>query len=325
MSLQIIRAGLLDTVQDRGRYGYAELGIPAGGAMDSLALSLANSLAGNDPGTAALECYFPAPRIRFLQDTRIALAGADFSPCINGQPVPMHTPILVRAGAELHFTKRIWGAWTCLAVGGGLALDAWLGSYSTNLVAAAGGWNGRALRDGDVLPLLKPEAGHDWSEGETHRCRQQYSNPAGFYPGDTPLRFCPGPEHDWMTPAAQQQLETERWRITTQSNRMGYRMDGAILEQQETADLLSAAVLPGTIQLLPDGRFIVLMADAQTTGGYPRIGQLIRADLPRLAQMVPGETFRLERVAPEAGREAMERQRQWLQRVYYGVKFNRSS
>lgn len=314
----MLKPGLLDSIQDRGRLGYAHLGINPSGAMDLAALTVANLLTGNDSGEAVLEMHFPAPALRFESDALLALVGADFDARLNGLPVPVHTPVLVAGGSVLEFQKPVSGARCYLAVAGGFDLIPWLGSCSTHLAVQAGGFKGRALQAGDVLPFCRKADLTSVLQGKSSLVLPWRANVAGLYSSGEALRFCPGPEYDFLSSESKKWLETARWKIARQSDRMGYRTEGLALNLTEPLELVSAAVVPGTLQLLPNGHFIILMADSQTTGGYPRIGHIIGADLPKLAQMGAGVAFALERVSLETAMEALYRQAEWLQRLAWG-------
>lgn len=296
MSLRVLKPGLLDTLQDQGRHGWAHRGINPGGAMDSVALAVANFLVGNQSNEAVLEIHFPAPRLTFESDALFALAGADFAARLDSRAVPAHTPVFASAGSILEFSKPASGVRCYLAIAGGFDVAPWLGSRSTHLAVQAGGFMGRALQSGDVLPFRRPA---DWSaalKGEKCRVLPWKANISGFYPAGNRLRFCPGPEYESLNTESKQLLEKARWKIGPKSNRMGYRAEGPALTLKDPLELASSGVVPGTIQLLPNGQFILLMADCQTTGGYPRIGHIISADLPGLAQMQPGDTFYLQSI-----------------------------
>lgn len=296
MSLRVLKPGLLDTLQDQGRHGWAHLGINPGGSMDTVAPAVANFLVDNQPNEAVLEMHFPAPRLKFESNALLAMAGADFAARLDGRAVPLHTPIAVSTGSILEFSKPVSGARCYLAIAGGFDVAPWLGSRSTHLAVQAGGFKGRALQSGDVLPFRRPA---DWSvvlKGGKCRIVPWRANVSGLYPPANLLRFCPGPEYELLNAASKQLLENARWKIAPQSDRMGYRTEGPALALEHPLELVSSGVVPGTVQLLPNGQFIILMADCQTTGGYPRIGHLISADLPGLAQMQPGDTFFLQSI-----------------------------
>ena len=312
MSLRILRPGLLTTVQDLGRFGYQQDGIIVSGAMDALALRVANLLVGNPETAAGLEITLLGPRIRFEADHLIALTGAHLSPTLNGQPMAGNRAVWVAAGAELAFGPAVAGCRAYLAVAGGVAVPPVLGSRSTYLRAGFGGHEGRALRAGDTLPVGTPSA-------VAGKLVQQLARPgagwaaASFTPGPVlcprpqyrpVLRAVRGPEYGQFTAASQQAFWTESFAITPAADRMGYRLQGPPLAWLAEPELLSSAVTFGTVQVPAGGQPIVLLADHQTTGGYPRIAQVISADFSALAQVRPGQQLRFQEV-PLAGAQAL--------------------
>jgi len=293
MSFSIIKPGLLDTIQDMGRLGFGNWGINAGGVMDRYAAEVANLLVGNCRQEAVLEIHFPGPQILFEQNTLISITGGDFSPMVIDEIVPCWQPIVVRKNTVLHFPSLVQGSRCYISVHGGFCIDKWLGSYSTNLKAAAGGWHGQALKKGDELPfkentiyfagLLKEESNFEilpWRVNTEKTYR--YPHEIGFVPG-----------HEWnaLSPTSQEAFLENNFLIHPSSDRMGYQLKGTPLATTEHSDLVSSAVSFGTIQLLPDGQLIVLMADHQTTGGYPRIAHVVSAHLPKLAQLRPSDSI----------------------------------
>ncbi|HET9506052.1 MAG TPA: biotin-dependent carboxyltransferase family protein [Hymenobacter sp.] len=307
MSLSILRTGLLTTVQDLGRPGYQHLGVVVGGALDALALRVANLLVGNAEGAAGLEITLLGPTIRFEADYLIALTGADLSPTLNGQPAPLHRPVAVRAGAVLAFGAARVGCRAYLAVAGGLAVPPVLGSRSTYLRAGLGGWHGRALHAGDELPvgalslgaqrlwqLLRPaDLPASWVTTRwlpsPALCPRPHAQPI--------IRAVRGPEYEQFGEASRQAFWRESFAITPAADRMGYRLQGPALTRDVPTELLSSAVTFGTVQVPPGGQPIVLLADAQTTGGYPRLAQVISADFGALAQARPGQALRFQAVS----------------------------
>ncbi|MFG6466082.1 biotin-dependent carboxyltransferase family protein [Roseateles sp. BYS87W] len=277
--IHLLRAGPLTTVQDAGRTAWRDRGISRCGMLDDLALAHANLLVGNAPGAAGLEFTLGTATLRFDAPTCIALCGTDAPGLLDGTPVRPYWRQPVHAGQTLTLAAPRDRMRTVLAVAGGIDTPPALGSRSTDLKAQFGGMGGRALRDGDRLPLGQP--------GRPTERRLGIAPPAW-----TPeVRVVPGPEYDEFTPAAHAAFWHTAWRLTPQSNRMGYRFDGPALERCTAHDLPSHGVLPGVIQVPPSGQPIVLLADAQTTGGYPKIGVVIAADLWKLAQLRLGGTL----------------------------------
>jgi len=286
MSLKIIKAGILDTIQDMGRYGYQHLGINPTGAMDKYAMQIANILVGNKPGEAAIELHFPASVFMFTQPALIALGGADFSASINGEPVPTLHCIIVQKNDLLQFHKPVNGARAYLAVRGGFVIDKWLHSYSTHLKAKTGGYKGGNLQKDDELqsqllfPLLP---------GQTDFIILPWQADTNWGDESKEIIVLPGNEWDWLTTEAKENFSIASFIITQQSDRMGYRLNNIPLHSTTNEEVVSSAVSFGTIQLLPDGGLIMLMADHQTTGGYPRVAHVISAHHSRLAQMKTGD------------------------------------
>lgn len=337
MSLKIFKAGILDTVQDIGRYGYQHLGINPGGAMDCYAAQIANLLVGNDPAEAVIEMHFPALTILFQNESIIALSGADFAPAINGEPIPLLHPVLVSKNSILQFQKIQSGNCCYLAFSGGMELNKWLNSFSTNLKAAAGGYLGRALQKDDTIPLKKdlaffPAVKHKdfkilpWKADEnflpfttvSHNENKEKSNAPGHEE-----RFFVIAGRDWntLTEKSKKILLTQPFQITASSDRMGYRMKGPSLNCTAKEEFLSSAVSFGTIQLLPDGQLIILMADHQTTGGYPMPAQVVTAHLSPLAQKRPGEMIRFELTDQQSAEKLLLQQHRHLRQLENACKF----
>jgi len=311
MSLQIIKAGIFDTVQDLGRYGHQHLGINPGGAMDRFSAQLANALLGKDLDKPVIECHYPASTILFQKSTIICFTGADFMPVINESTIPLHQPVIVPSNSVLQWKGLRQGARSYLSFLDDLALDSWLNSYSTNGMAGAGGHKGRNLLKGDIISFARKKLARDVSDKVTvlpwrYHDEGKPTNTIGFINGN---------EWIWLTANSQQQFLEEGFRITPASDRMGYRLEGKPLETSIREQLVSSAVSFGTIQLLPNGQLIVLMADHQTTGGYPRVGHVISAHLPKLAQKKAGDEIKFIPMAVEAAQEKWVQQQQYLTRL----------
>lgn len=323
-ALTVLKPGLLASVQDLGRHGHRQLGVCPGGALDPLGLTLANRLVGNPADAAGLELTLGGCALRFEQDTRIALAGDDFDAQLDDAPVHPLWSVPVRAGQTLRLgganrrpDKAGLRSW--LAVAGGIDVPLRLGSRSTDLKAGFGGLDGRALRKGDALglgPAALSEAQRACAPFGIRGPEAWEPPPASGAPsGTTVLRVLPGPEAHQFDDAMRAQFHAALWRITPQSNRMGSRLEGPALARRASGDMLSSAVIPGTVQVPPSGQPIILMGDAQTTGGYPRIAVVIRADLWKLAQAPLGG--RVQLVAADAAQAlaAWQAQRQHLARI----------
>ena len=285
MSLIIRKPGILSTIQDLGRSGYQNAGVNPGGVMDTAATSILNTVLGNQRSDAVLECHFPAPEIEFETDTVFAIGGADFDAELDRDRLNNWSSVFAGKGAVLKFRSRLSGTRTYIAVPGGFQVDEWLGSRSTNLTA---GFGGRRLVAGDRLEFRPQVELPSLRIGPS--VRPHYSR----FPT---VRILPGSESDFLTAISERDFLNEGFTLTNDCDRMGYRLSGKPLYMLDRSEMVSAAVTFGAIQLLPDGQLIVLMADHQTSGGYPRIGNVISADLPLLAQCGPGDGVSFEKVS----------------------------
>lgn len=288
MNIDVIKPGAMSTFQDLGRAGHQHLGIPVNGVMDERAHRIANARAGNPAACATLEITLMGPTLKFSQATVIAISGADLDAQVNGMSVPLDTAIAIMAGSELSFGKRRSGLRAYLAVRGGFAVDATMGSASTYTRGGYGGHAGRPLKKGDVLTT---HASGDLGAARL-RCGAAFADDVAL-PADAPLRMLAGREWLHFSEHARQTLVSTPYKVAPQSDRMGYRLEGEALTLDKPLEVPSEAVGFGTIQVPADGQPIVLMADRQTTGGYPKIGHICAVDLPRLAQKMPGEILRL--------------------------------
>jgi antagonist of KipI len=313
MSLRIVKPGICTSVQDMGRNGYRALGITPGGAMDVLAAALANYIAGNDEAEAVIEINFPAPVIVFEQPAIAAVAGADFSATLNGLPLVHCKPFFVQPGDVLAFEKKVWGAWAYIAVHGGIEAEKWLGSCATDTAAAAGGHKGRLLQKEDVLAYQKT-APLDTVSFSWQLAEKEWGQ---WYNNNNTIAVLPGNELALLPDDEQKKLFSASFAVAQQSNRMGYRLSGPPLQLKRPAELISSAVTKGTVQLLPSGECIVLMAGCQTTGGYPRMAHVTAAAMPAMAQAQrTAVNFRL--VSIEAAEESLFSMQQWLKQVKQG-------
>jgi biotin-dependent carboxylase-like uncharacterized protein len=322
--IEVLAPGLLTTVQDGGRMGHAALGVGCAGAMDTVALRLANILVGNVHNAAALEITLRGPRLRIHKDVLIAITGAECEVRCEGVDVPAWRPIALRAGAELSFGGMRRGARSYLAAAGGIDLEALLGSRSSDVNSALGH---APLAAGDALAI----GAHDATRTRAlhHALRPasaalaaatwQLDPKPWLDAGSQPLRIIPGSHFPQLDNAAQHALGTQSFRIDPASNRVGYRLDGPLLALREPLELISEGVVPGTIQLPPGGAPIVLMAEAPTTGGYPRIAHVIGVDLPRLAQRRPGDSVRFVETTLDAAQAAYLHREQSLRQIARSV------
>ncbi len=316
MPVKIIKQGIADSIQDLGRYGYQHMGINPGGVMDTIAASVANMLVGNDINAPVIECHFPAASFLFDQPALIAISGANFSPAINNKEIPVNTPLIIQKNSILSFTRGANEEARCyIAVAGGFTVPVWLNSYSTNTKAEAGGYHGRRLLKDDILPFSQDNyaAAIAASKGDCH-LPWQASATHIYLPGG-PIRFCEGKHYSQLNTASTETLSGSLFTITAMNDRMGYRLQGSPLQLQQSLEPISAGVTKGTMQLLPGGQLIVLMADHQTTGGYPVIGHVIEADIPRLARMKQGNAIQFQLTSLQEGEDLLYKQHQYLQQL----------
>lgn len=297
--LHLIEPGLLTTVQDRGRYGYQRYGVPVSGAMDEFALRMANVLVGNDQGAAALEITVQGPTIEFLAPTWIAITGADLSATLDERTVSLWQSVQVHAGSVLAFGDPRDGMRAYLAVRGGIDVPIVMGSRSTYLKGRFGGLQGRALRKGDRLSTLPP----DRSDFVPKRLPKNYTAP--LYGGSHRLRVITGPQQDAFDRGALSAFLGSRYKVSSQSDRMGYALDGPKIEHRDGADIISDGNPPGAIQVPGDGVPRILLADRGTTGGYTKIATVITSDLSKLAQALPVHAIAFRQVSLQEAQDAL--------------------
>ncbi|WP_369256590.1 biotin-dependent carboxyltransferase family protein [Streptomyces sp. R35] len=278
-ALSVVRSGALTTVQDQGRPGHAHLGVPRSGALDAPAAALANRLVGNPSEAAVLETTLNGCALRPRSAITVAVAGAPCPVTVDGRPAAWGAPVRVPAGALLDVGHARTGLRSYVAVSGGVAVDPVLGSRSTDLLSGLGP---PPLTDGMVLPLGRPGALHARVDVVPHAAP----------PAELVLRVTLGPRDDWFTTSAVRVLTTRAYRVSSASNRIGLRTEGPSLERAVSGELPSEGMVLGAVQVPPDGRPVVFLADHPTTGGYPVIAVVRPTDLPAAAQAVPGTPVR---------------------------------
>lgn len=319
MNLTVLAPGLLTTVQDGGRIGAAAYGVGRAGALDPVALRLANVLVGNAGDAAVLEFLIGGARLRFDVDTLIAFTGADMPLACGGQVLPAWRPLAVAAGSELRIGHAARGLCSYLAVAGGIDVADVLGSRSIDVNAGIGPCGGHALSAGDTLPYraLPKRRWRTPADSDSHAsvgcvAANWSLDPRPWFDTDPehPIAVVRGSHFDCMDPPSQRRLFATAFRIDNDSNRVGCRLSGEPLTLREPIETVSEGVVPGTVQLPPAGQPIVLLAEAPTCGGYPRIAQVAAVDLPRLAQRRPGDTVRFSETSLEAAQTRyLERER----------------
>jgi len=324
MSLKILKTGMLDTIQDLGRFGYQQFGINPTGAMDRYAAAIANILVANKPGDAVIEIHFPAPSIFLGEPVMIALSGADFDANIEGNPIPLNQPVIINKNRTLQFRSLKDKSRCYLAIKKGMKLSKWLNSYSTNLKAEAGGYGGRKLLKDDIIEL-NDEAGYYRLADEIDFKILPWKANEDWGINSPELMILKGNEWDWLDKASREKFFKNPFFISPNSDRMGYRLASEPLHSEIKTELISSAVNFGTIQLLPDGQLIILMADHQTTGGYPRLGNVISTHLPMLAQMKAGEQIRFNFTDHQTAESLLLKQQQHLHQLEIACKLRLES
>lgn len=287
--IKVVKPGLSTSIQDLGRVGYQQFGMVVAGAMDPFALQIGNILVGNPREAAGIEVVIMGPKLKFLQDTVIAICGANLSPKLDGKAISMWHSEIVEKGQELSFGKPIDGSYAYIAVGGGITTDKLMGSRSTYVKAKIGGLTGDYLAEGDRLPAGEPKF------DKAGRSLLPHLIPN--YTKSKRMRVILGPDQHAFTKAGLHTFLSETYRITTKTDRMGTRLEGKAIEHAAGADIISDAILPGTVQVPASGLPIILLADRQPTGGYTRIATVISEDIPRIAQSFPGKEISFEAVS----------------------------
>jgi len=330
MNVTVVRAGFLTTVQDLGRTRFRQFGVSRSGALDPFAFDVANLLVGNDQSHAGLEVTLGALRLRFNDRRIIAWCGGEFEVRIGSTSVPAGHAAVIKRGEELKIDRPKIGCRCWLAISGGIDVPNVLESRSTDLRANFGGFHGRALRDGDLIPLGKWR----WSPAFAQLRRGQQTAATGRVSSwsaptswrqtartNPTLRSIRGVDWGSFSDVTIRRFTNEPFIVSPDSDRMGVRLDGPELKRIDDTDLISEGVAPGTIQVPPDGKPILLLGDCQTIGGYPKIAHVITADLGVAAQMRAGDTVRFREVSlPEAHRLLLERERE-LELFRVGINF----
>ncbi len=288
--IEVLRGGVLTTVQDLGRPGWQSSGVPVGGALDTIALRVANVIVGNDDAAAGLECTARGPVLRFLMPARIALCGAD----VDG--VAMRRPLLFAAGEELSLEGIRRGGRVYMSVAGGIAVPRVLGSRSTHLAGGFGGCGGRALRAGDRLPVGTTD-NLSWARGAPAHWSVAESMVPELLSEHVVLRAVAGPQEDWFDEDARRRFWDAEFVVDSKSDRMGLRVSGDSILPEGPRNMISEPVAFGSVQVPPDGLPIILLADRQTLGGYPKIATVISADRPKLARLHPGQRISFGQVS----------------------------
>jgi antagonist of KipI len=306
--MSVVKPGLMTTVQDEGRFGFREYGMPVSGAMDRYASTVANILVGNGPSSAVLEMTLTGGVFRFVRDAYVAVCGADMRGTLDGAPISNWSAFPVTAGSEMSFGPVVSGCRSYLAVRGGMAVPLVMGSRSTCLRARTGGFLGRPLKSGDVL-----SCGDVKSKLKKTRVLPRRFEPR--YTESILLRVLPGPQEDRFSQEGISVFYSSGYRISPRNDRMGYVLEGPAIRHDKGADIVSDALCPGAVQVPGNGQPIIMTADHQTTGGYAKIGAVIGPDLGRLAQARQGNVIRFVRCGDEEAVAALKQESELYDRI----------
>lgn len=333
MSITVIHPGLLTTVQDLGRYGYQKYGIIVSGAMDAYSLRLANLLVGNKEGEAGLEITLMGPSLEIEKGTLLAITGGDLSPTINGEPIPMWRPVYLHKKSVLKFGACKSGCRSYLAVAGGYNIPEVMGSKSTYLRAGIGGFQGRVLQKDDVLQVKSPikESVKIIKSLAEKDLLNSFSSTSWYLKKECiikgseniRIRVIRDRQFYQFTIDSKKQFLNSPFKITPQSDRMGYRLSGANLKLEKPLEMISEAVSLGTIQVPPDGNPIILLADRQTIGGYPKIAQVASADISKVVQTKPGDKIYFEEISLEEAETLYIEREKYIQNLRIAINLRK--
>lgn len=301
MAIIIESPGLLTTIQDEGRYGYGQFGVTPSGPMDAESFQIANLLVGNRPGESALEATVLGPSFLITEDTVMAITGADMSPTLNGDPIPMHRAISVSAGGRVQLQAAKDGSRTYIAFSGGLDTAPVMGSKATSLQCHIGGVEGRKLEKGDVLPLgpVSHMPGNLSRRSVAHHIRRKKENI---------IRVILGPQEDAFTAEGLATFLGTPYTVSKAFDRMGCRLEGRAIQHRTDGNIISDGIVNGAIQVPTTGQPIIMLAERQATGGYTKIATVISVDLPLIGQCIPGDILRFQAVSIEEAHRLLREQ-----------------
>ncbi len=315
LSVTILSPGPLSTIQDEGRFGYMNTGFSPGGAMDVRSMRLANVLVGNNPGEGVIEMTMMGASVQFNDATVFALTGADMQPELNGKPIPMYTALQANAEDVLTLKMAQSGMRAYFAVAQGFDLPQVMGSMSTNLKCALGGFEGRKLRAGDEIPLRQ--------RMHLGLIGKRYIKPENNYGTDVTVRVVLGPQEDFFTENGVKTFFSAPYTVSDKSDRMGVRLDGEKIENKNGVDIISDGIATGAVQIPASGTPIIMMADRQTTGGYAKIATVISTDLCKIAQARPGTNIHFEAISEAEAVRLKKKEARALQALQYRLLFAR--
>ena len=304
---EVIQPGPLTTIQDLGRPGYQQFGVPTAGALDNYSFRIGNLLVGNAEGAAALEITLFGCQLRALRETTVAITGADLAATINGEPASAWESLSLKEGDILSFPRLNKGCRAYLAVAGGITVTQVMQSASTYTKAGIGGFEGRPLRKGDILQVSKSIA-----SAKVARVPSEYKP---VYGNQITLRVVLGPQDDLFTEEGISTFLDSEYTVSAQADRMGYRLEGPRIQHRQGADIISDGIPLGAVQVPGDGLPIILLVDRQTTGGYTKIATVICVDIPGIAQAKPGDKIKFQKIDEEQAVTLLKKYEQQIETI----------
>lgn len=319
MGVTSLKPGIATTIQDAGRTGFLGSGFSPSGVMDARAHKIANLLLDNKPNAPVLEFCLAGPKLRFTTNTFIAITGGNFCPMLNGKPVSMYTAVAVKRGSVLSFGSPVQGVWGYLAIAGGsIRVPEVMGSTSTNIKCGIGGWKGRTLITGDYLPFVTHNVDFIANLGS-----HKVSSDEEFYGWGkecVTLRVIPGPQENMFTQNGTKTFYTQTYTTTSRCDRMGYRLDGPVVETKNGSDIISDGIALGAVQIPAEGKPIIMLADRQTTGGYAKIGTVCSVDIPKLVQCRTGQKICFKEISVQEAQDLYVDEQRYMASLAKKVK-----
>ncbi len=320
MSIKVINGGLMTTVQDQGRYGMQAGGMQVSGCMDNLAARIANELVGNAANCAVLETTYLGPELEFTEKSLVAVAGGEPDVQLAGKAVSAYKAIIVQPGQHLKVNAQKKGMRAYIAVAGGLDVPEVLGSRSTNLKLKIGGVAGGKIQPGDEIPVGTPG---EYAVAALAGKKALRQDAVGFGSGQSEIleiRAVAGPQEDYFSPEEYERLQQEIYTVSNESDRMGYRLEGRPVEKTRQQDLITDGIVFGSVQIPPNGQPIIMLADHQTTGGYPKIATVATVDLPKLAQAMPGTKLQFKIITVQEAQRLLREQHEKLNNLLTDIR-----
>ncbi len=328
MSFTIIKSGIHSTIQDRGRYGFQKYGVPISGAMDPASAQLANLICGNEEHEGVIEFMLHDAKLFFNEPAFISICGSGAHVEINNEAAPFNRLLFVEAFSTLIWKPSAIGCYSYMAISGGLNIQKIMNSVSTFTPSRLGGLKGEALKSSDLIPFKSSISSASTVKNFTKKNGfffSKWSFPIEEYRSNISIQFIKGPEWSLFSKDDQLRFSTEPFTVSSEVNRMGYRLSGQLQHTEKKPELISSAVTKGIIQVTHEGQPIILMADAQTTGGYPRIARVCPTDLPALAQSRPGRTIRFKEISEDQSKQNIDQYMNWFQQIKSSIHSYRNN